>query len=58
MIPFPKYCISKIETCYHYFWYNANTDEDANDDQIDEPDFGLNQDTVFELVEPGTFVGM
>ena len=37
---------------------NANTDEDADDDQIDESTFSLNQDTVFELVEPGTFVGM
>ena len=37
---------------------NANTDEDADDDQIDESTFSLNEDTVFELVEPGTFVGM
>ena len=37
---------------------NANTDEDADDDQIDESTFSLNQDTVFEFVEPGTFVGM
>ena len=38
--------------------HNANTDEEADDDQIDESTFSLNQDTVFELVEPGTFVGM
>ena len=38
--------------------HNANTDEDADDDQIDESTFSLNQDTVFELVEPGAFVGM
>ena len=38
--------------------HNANTDENADDDQIDESTFRLNQHTVFELVEPGTFVGM
>ena len=38
--------------------HNANTDEDADENQIDESTFSLNQDTVFELVEPGTFVGM
>ena len=38
--------------------HNVNTDEDADDDQTDESTFSLNQDTVFELVEPGTFVGM
>ena len=37
---------------------NANTDEDAHDKQIDESTISLNHDTVFELVEPGTFVGM
>ena len=38
--------------------HNANTDEEADDDQIDESTFSLNQDTVFELVRPGTFAGM
>ena len=28
------------------------------DDEQDEPAFQLNQDTIFELVEPGTFVGI
>ena len=38
--------------------HNANTDEDADDNQINESAFNLNQDTVFELVRPGTFAGM
>ena len=38
--------------------HNANTDEDADENQIDESTFSLNQDTVFEFVEQGTFVGM
>ena len=38
--------------------HNGNTDKDADDDQIDESTFSLNQDTVCELVAPGTFVGM
>ena len=35
-----------------------NTSADVDDDVDEEPAFSLNQDTVFELVEPGTFVGM
>ena len=35
-----------------------NTSADVDDDADEEPAFSLNQDTVFELVEPGTFVGM
>ena len=36
--------------------HNANTDEDSDGNRIDEPAFSLNQVTVFELVEPGTFI--
>ena len=36
--------------------HNANTDEDPDGNRIDEPAFSLNQVTVFELVEPGTFI--
>ena len=32
-----------------------NTSADIDDDADEEPAFSLNQDTVFELVEPGTF---
>ena len=35
--------------------HNTNADEDADDDQIDESAFSLNQD---RCLEPGTFVGM
>ena len=38
--------------------HNVNTDEDADDDQIDASTFRFNQDTVLELVQPDTFVGM
>ena len=38
--------------------HNVNTDEDADDDQIDASTFCFNQDTVLELVQPDPFVGM
>ena len=58
-IPFPKCCIftnPDIDTTIFDLNDDANTDEAADDDQIDKPAFSLNQDTVFELVDQGTFV--
>ena len=60
-IPFPKCCIftnPDIDTTIFDLNDDANTDEAADDDQIDKPAFSLNQDTVFELVDQGTFVWM
>ena len=37
---------------------SRNDDDDVDDDYIDEQPFSLNRDTVFELVDPGTFVGV
>ena len=51
----PDNIVTTIFDLNDYANHNANTDEDADDDQIYEPAFSLNQDTVFELI---TFVGM
>ena len=36
---------------------NIDKEHDDDDNQT-EPAFGLNHDTIFELVDPGTFVGI
>ena len=36
---------------------NTDKEHDDDDNQI-EPAFSLNHDTIFELVDPGTFVGI
>ena len=59
MVSFPKCCIftnPDIDTTIFDLNGDANTDEAADDDQIDKPAFSLNQDTLFELVDQGTFV--